>query len=176
MQADAFNSHVANFEEITETELYALAPTVMVNHRARRYHGDDLAISMEEFVAEDQETMRELYGILVGFFAALQGHGEERERTALAFMDGLDLAGLFVQVRELGAESYRASPSPLMAKTLHDVRGGGLAPLLGRLDLHRLRPKAPVAIETLYLLTRDHLKIMRNALLGLDDAQRDEDL
>ncbi|WP_201505674.1 hypothetical protein, partial [Escherichia coli] len=28
----------------------------------------------------------------------------------------------------------------------------------------------------LYFLTRDHLKIMRNALLGLDDAKREEDL
>jgi len=131
---------------------------------------------MDDFVAADRVIVRDLYALMLRLFAVLRGDGEERDRAARAFIAQLDTGKLFVMVRTLGAESYRTSPSPLMAKTLHDVRGGGLSPLLGHLELLQARPHAAVPGDALYFLTRDHLKIMRNALLGLDDGQRNADL
>jgi K+-sensing histidine kinase KdpD len=79
-------------------------------------------------------------------------------------------------VEPLGRASYAAAPLPLMAKTLHDLRGGGLTALLGQLQLAQWREIEEPAVSALHFLTRDHLKIMRNALLGLDDVKRNEDL
>ncbi|HEX8309820.1 MAG TPA: ATP-binding protein, partial [Chthoniobacteraceae bacterium] len=83
---------------------------------------------------------------------------------------------LTTRIQQLGRQSYAATPSPLLAKTVHDVRGGGLSALLSRMQLVGLGLIDLDALNALYFLTRDHLKIMRNALLGLDDLKRAEDL
>jgi len=162
--------------QISDEELFSLAPAVLINHRTRRYHGEDRALSVDELTEADRVILRDIYALLLRLFAVLRGGGEERDRAARTLIGQMDTGKLFVMVRTLGKESYRTAPSPLMAKTLHDVRGGGLSSLLGHLDLHLALPLAALPCDTLYFLTRDHLKIMRNALLGLDDVQRNADL
>lgn len=131
---------------------------------------------MDALTEADRVIVRDIYALLLRLFGVLRGEGEERDRAARTFISQMDTGKLFIMVRALGAESYWAAPSPLVAKTLHDVCGGGLSPLLGHLDLHQALPHAALPSDTLYFLTRDHLKIMRNALLGLDDVQRNADL
>ena len=79
-------------------------------------------------------------------------------------------------VRAFGPSSLAADESELMAKTVHDLRGGAMSALLGQLQLAELQTPDEPALRQLFFLTRDHLKIMRNALLGLDDPKREADL
>ena len=161
---------------IQQSDLLALAPTVLRNARVKRYHGDNLAIAISEFVENDQSVIRKLYAFLQGLFATLLGLGAERAQALQSFLADHRLESVVDQVGELGPASYAARPSALLAKTIHDVRGGGLTPLIGQLQLWKLHERDPSACDALYFLTRDHLKIMRNALLGLDDLKRNEDL
>ncbi len=161
---------------VTHADLLGVAPTVLQNGRAKRYHGDDLAISIEDFVAPDQAIIRQLYAFLEGFFSALQGDDPARESVMRTFLDRYDVNGLVKEIRTLGPASHRANPSPLLAKTVHDVRGGGFTSLIGHIEYWRLGLQEGSPCDAFYFLVRDHLKIMRNALLGLDDAKRNEDL
>ena len=61
------------------------------------------------------------------------------------------------------------------AKVLHDVRGGALTALLGRLQLLERLTRDELTLRMIFVLTRDHLKIMRNATVGLDDRRREAD-
>ena len=86
-----------------------------------------------------------------------------------------DLDVLFRNVRELGRASRERTTSEELSKAMHDVRGGALNALLGRLQLHERLPHEESQLRTLFVLTRDHLKIMRNAITGLDESRRRAD-
>ena len=79
------------------------------------------------------------------------------------------------QVRELGVATHARMASEELAKAMHDVRGGALSALLGRLQLLGRLTHDEEQLKTLFVLTRDHLKIMRNALVGLDEPRREAD-
>jgi signal transduction histidine kinase len=152
-----------------------LAPLHLPNRRVRRYQGDDLCLSLSQFAPPDQAAIREVYVFLQRLFVALTGPEESRRPAVVDLLREQSVDRLVGMVTPIGAASYRANPSPLMAKTIHDIRGGGLTPLLGQLQFLEVDHDVE-AMNALFFLTRDHLKIMRNALLGLDDAQRESDL
>ena len=86
-----------------------------------------------------------------------------------------DLDHLIDDVRELGLASQAESPSEALSKTMHDVRGGALSALLGRLQLLEHLPRVEKHLKAIFVQTRDHLKIMRNAVTGLDEPRRGAD-
>ncbi len=155
-------------------DLLDLAPLDLRSQRALRYLGDDLCLPLSDFSSTDQTRIRHLYHLLEELFANVSGPSPEMAAKVTAFLTEHDIVDVINDARQIGQESYRDRPSPRMAKTIHDIRGGGLTPLLGHLQLLTLGVVRPV--EPLYFLTRDHLKIMRNALLELDDAKRTKDL
>ncbi len=156
-------------------DFYDLAPLDLRSRRVRRYLGDDLCLPLNAFAAADQDGIRWLYDFLQELFIVVSVPSDLLPSNVAAFLDRYDLDEFMGQVRNLGRASQQTDLSPRMAKTVHDIRGGGLTPLLGLLQLLSF-PQAAVALEPVYFLARDHLKIMRNALLGLDDAKRTEDL
>jgi len=134
-----------------------------------------MAVPIGSLAEKDQALVEKVYGHLRRLFAILQEEGAACEQALRGFLEAEDIRDFVDEVQSLGVETYRANRTELVAKAIHDVRGGGLTPLLAQLQLWTLdgvsRPR-----ESLYFLTRDHLKIMRNALLGLDDARRNADL
>ncbi len=86
-----------------------------------------------------------------------------------------DIDGFIDDVREIGLASHAEASSEELSKAMHDVRGGALSALLGRLQLLGYSPPREGQLKPLFVLTRDHLKIMRNTLVGLDDPRRDAD-
>lgn len=160
-------------------ELEAVAPSHLRNHRKRRYVGDDLCLPTTAFSAGDQGRLRRLYDFLQEMFTHLRGcdgASPGREAAAREFLAAQPISSVLDNVHDLGKESVAADPSELMGKTIHDLRGGALTALLGWLHLSQSRPPDGEVLRRLFLLTRDHLKIMRNALLGLDDVKRLADL
>ena len=63
----------------------------------------------------------------------------------------------------------------LRRKALHDVRGGALAALALTLDLIAITDTSTAEVVRAFYLTRDHLKIMRNALEDVDAVARERD-
>ena len=61
------------------------------------------------------------------------------------------------------------------AKSMHDVRGGALSALLGRLQLLDHLPQTEENLQVLFVLARDHHKIMRSTFTGLDERRRAAD-
>ncbi len=163
---------------MTKDQLLALAPLELPNYRKRRYLGDDLCLPVSDFTEPDQERIRALYDFLEEMFALLSKDElpPDKFATVSEFIAKQDVRALIRRVQAFGGESHVAQPTELMSKTIHDLRGGGLTMLLNRLQFAQMGEMDAETVRSLFFLTRDHLKIMRNALLGLDDAKRQEDL
>jgi signal transduction histidine kinase len=164
-----------------DNSLLQLRSDNLQNFRKRRYLGDDLCLPLTAFVPEDQRRIRDLYDLLEEGFALfrdmLAAPSEAAIDAAGAFIRRQNVRTLILDAQQFGLDSHEAAPSELLAKTIHDLRGGGLTFLLFNLQIAQTKPTvSPEMIRSLFFLTRDHLKIMRNALLGLDDPKREEDL
>ena len=158
--------------------LLDLAPLRMPQRRNTRYDGDQLCIALEGLAARDQTLLRDLYKVLSQL---LYDIADERTSDAEKWVavkrwtQQHDLDALFRDIRELGHASRERTTSEEVAMAMHDVRGGALNALLGRLQLLERLPRDETQLRTLFVLARDHLKIMRNAITGLDEARRRAD-
>ncbi len=151
-----------------------LATASLQNFRKRRYRGDNVCLPLPAFAEVDRRYLRTIYQFLEELFARLQpNHGNPIRSLDI---DREQIDAMVERVQALGQKSLQTSPSELMAKTLHDLRGGAMNALLGRLQLAGLQAPSELGRRQLFFLVRDNLKIMRNALLGLDDLKREADL
>ncbi len=167
-----------NPPEPVEATLLALAPLHLPNCRASRSCSDSLCISLDQLAGRDQQILRHLYASLTEFLRALtdQSTDDAGKWDAVSRWIGQhDLDALIDQVTELGTASRALGEDEARAKAIHDLRGGALSALLGRLQLLDRLTRDENQLKVLFVLTRDHLKIMRSALLGLDDPRRDAD-
>ena len=158
--------------------LLTLAPLRLPQRRNTRYDGDYLCVAMEGLADRDQTILRDLYKILSQLLYDIgdaRATDAERWAAVVRWTKQHDLDTIFHDVRELGQASRERSASEELAKAMHDVRGGALNALLGRLQLHARLPHDEAALNTLFVLARDHLKIMRNAITGLDETRRQAD-
>ena len=158
--------------------LLALAPRHLPNHRQMRYMGDDLCIDLEQLAARDQFLLHQLYRTLTELLYAIVDPATDDAQKWQAIISWQKRHGLdaFTDgVREIGLASHAQNSTEALAKAMHDVRGGALSALLGRLQLLDHLPRTEAQLKPLFVLTRDHLKIMRNALVGLDEPRRHAD-
>ena len=157
--------------------LINLGDQPLINHRVNRYQGDDLCSDILDFNEADQVRIRELYNMLLTLFNIVSEPAKAGVFSSELepFLRSLDIEKLTGSVREIGSGPHYEKLGPL-ARTAHDIRGGSLTSLLYELDAGLFRLAQPELTRSLFLLSRDHLKIMRNALLGLDTAKRDADL
>ena len=164
----------------SDSDLIDSLDCALVNHRKIRYQGDNLCLRIDEFIDVDQHLIKAAYRFLEGIFVPLKRYHASGDQTALgqvqSMVDVLEMNEVLGNVRQLGVASLEARPGELLGKTVHDLRGGAMSSLLGLLQLAQMVPLNRLRAHQLFFLTRDHLKIMRNALLGLDDAKRQADL
>lgn len=156
---------------------YALAPQNVVNHRSRRYSGDTVCSSMEDFVSSDQQIIERVYQFLIALFERLSAPPTTDLAGPLKeVLRNFQFYALVDEMRQLGAASHQVQPSDGLAKTIHDLRGGALTSLVGHLDAVIDLNDEATAPAPLFALVRDHLKIMRNSLSDLDYPRRQHDL
>jgi len=145
------------------------AGTVLL--RAKRFSGDTHSCRVAELSATSHEDLQWLYDWLgqVGSFSARDLNdpniraGLERLITAANLNRAAESAH---NVRPAQAESLRLS------RVLHDLRGTALQQVVG---LASLRIEGAVEVDLLRavaILARDHAKVLRHALIGLDEARR----
>ena len=158
--------------------LLSLAPLRLPNFCRVRYLADNLSVGLDELAARDQELLRDLYRKLSALLFLLADTGTDDQAKwdgVLRWAEAHDLDTFIGEVREIGFATHEQDPSEKLAKAMHDLRGGALSSLLGRLQLLEHLPQTAATINTVFILTRDHLKIMRNALVGLDEPRRNVD-
>jgi signal transduction histidine kinase len=155
---------------LSRPTLLSLVPRSALRPRPRPYYGDTDTASVAELAPGDADTVRRLYTFLGSVYATL-GHvpdpHESRDQLRHVMTRG-EYPTLLDRIRDLGV-ALAAATTPLhLRKVYHDVRGGSLPGLLMHLDLVGDDEATDHDIERIFLLTRDHLKIMRNALPDLD--------
>lgn len=158
--------------------MLALAPLHLPNRRVARYKADDICVSLKRLTERDQAGLRKLYQVLTEMLFSLvdaSADDARRWRDIELWIERHDLDTLIDEVRVLGVSSHEQDPSENLSKAMHDVRGGALSALLGRLQLLALLPRSTDQLQTLFVLVRDHLKIMRSAVIGLDEVRRAAD-
>lgn len=157
-----------------------LAPTHLPNRRATRYLGDGQFARLDALAPADQDAMRLTYADLGELLRVLISQNTDDAGKRLETRRWIDRGsvGLIVERMHHMGDATRGvgKISDDMMRTIHDVRGGALGALVGRLEMLDVWPGAlSEKLNMIFCLTRDHLKIMRNSLVGLDDAQRDKD-
>ena len=158
--------------------LLALAPLHLPNRRKERYQGDDVCVPLTSLAPRDQTLVLDLYETLGELLTAIvdtSSDDAQKWQELARWTQRQNLDALIDRVRELGEASHAEAPGEELAKAMHDVRGGPLSALLGRLQLFDYLPRTEDHLKTIFVLVRDHLKIMRSALTGLDDPRRDAD-
>jgi signal transduction histidine kinase len=154
----------------SRAELLALTPAAAIQPRPQRYVGDSVAASIAALHPADAAIVREIYGFLGELYAV---HGLAALR---AHVDEAALTGLIRRVRRLGAALVADGLSLALRKVYHDLRGGSLAALVMLLADVAAGEANEQDADQIFLLVRDHRKIMRNALPDLDPAGYAEDL
>ncbi|ACY18232.1 HAMP domain-containing histidine kinase [Haliangium ochraceum] len=149
--------------------------------RARRtaYFGDTLTLSLGDLPAEHAAIIRRLYDFLLqlnAFAAERRSDGLEALPAVAAFAAEHGYEELRAQTLTLSAAMVADDTAALVRKTYHDLRGGSFTSLCGYLDMIIDGEAGPEDVVRVFLLTRDHLKIMRNAVHDLDRAAYERDL
>ncbi len=148
------------------------------NRRHLRYIGDDAYVCLEQLAERDQTLVHGLYQALTELLYRIADTttDDAQKWVAIAtWQERHDLNALIDLVREIGLASHTQASNEDLAKAMHDVRGGALSALLGRLQFFDRLPRTENTLKSLFVLTRDHLKIMRNVMVGLDEPRRNAD-
>lgn len=159
----------------TDALLARTIPASVPNHRAERFRGEALKLSFSALAADDQAAARALYGWLGEVEAITAPPSDDAAARLSRLLGERSARGQAHAMRAFGPATRARDEGALVAKVLHDVRGGALTSLL--LELQRVEASAitPSEVTGVFLRVRDHRKIMRAALPGLDDAGRERD-
>lgn len=146
-----------------------------VIHRTTRFSGDTHTCRLDEFAASYLKDLEWLYRWLeqVGGYSArdLNEPDARGELEALITADSLDRVTESARnVRPAQSESLRVS------RLLHDLRGTALQQIVGLASLWPLGDAEASTLQAIAMFARDHAKVLRHALIGLDEQRRLLDL
>lgn len=166
-------------QAISAQTLYDLAPTAVPSYRSLRYDGGAMGAGLADFPPADRELLERMYAGLQATFAILRDDGAPAD-AAIARLRRLYEATwreLLPAVRTLGADLPPELTTPRLRQIIHDVKGGAFQALAMYLQLLSLDAAIPAQLHRMFFLARDQLKIMRNALPGIDPegTARDEE-
>jgi signal transduction histidine kinase len=163
----------------TQEELAALVAGDRIRRRPRPDIGDSVNVPLSHLDPADAAVVRALYEFLGGLLALVEprrGGGAAALQALQAFLQATRFAELAQRVDRLGAALLSDDTPMDLRKVYHDVRGGGLPALLMHLDMVAEGEATPDDIERIFVLSRDQLKIIRNAIPDLDPEGYAHDL
>lgn len=154
-------------------QLAELVPARYIRARAGKYLGDTLTISIGTLPEAHAAIVRRLYGFLQAlrdFAAAHCDRGAEALGALSDFLASHGFESLIEDCATLRAAMTAEGTREIVRQTYHDVRGSSLTSLVAHLEMVGDGEAEPDDIGRIFLLARDHLKIMRNAIHDLDQA------
>jgi signal transduction histidine kinase len=143
-----------------------------------RYDGRDMSVAIEEFAPPDQQLIRQLYDVLTDLLALLKQKWDTPQaglESIKNFMQQVGWTRLNHAAQELGYATYEQEHTALLSKVVHDIKGGGFTALSIYLQLIEVGFEEDADLGRLFFLTRDHLKIIRNAVRHIDPRVQEQD-
>ena len=158
---------------ISREVIAQLAPTELDNLRSSRYRADDQAIVLAALEEGDRERVVGMYDFLRELNAIVVAEENLDDPAALLeFVERRQVGEVVHRIQRIGA----TTTDEHVAEVLHDIRGGALSVLFVQLSrLGRIPYRSDLA-RSLGIITRDHMKMMRNVTMDLDPAARERDL
>ncbi len=154
-------------------ELLDLAPVALPNYRTHRFDGAGYEVPLARFAPDDRAILVRLYAAVDGLPRLTRAAGPAGP-TVEAFIRGADR--LIPDAQQLGVATRSAGgEDAAVRKAVHDIRGGGLAVVIGSAGLLDLLPDDPGIVRACVDAARDHAKIMRNLLPEIDPVVREAD-
>lgn len=146
----------------------------IINHRSARFLGETQTCDLSELSPQSLEELRWVYRWLetVGEYSLknLSQSVVLRKLEALVTRDSVDRVVDSVRnVRPVLKESIR------VARILHDLRGTALHQAVGLADLWLAGHDVMGGLQAVTILARDHAKVMRHTIIGLDEERRLQD-
>ncbi len=160
-----------------------LAATHLRSSRPERYDGGGFDITLDHFHPTDQNLLRRLYAAVKECFELWRYMREAPNHDLMARHLVKQFTGPAFNevVSQLGYATRESAPDtpPMLRKVLHDVRGGALVGIAGYADLIADVAPSPTElaqwVEIASYMTRDHAKLMRNAIPDIDPLVREAD-
>jgi hypothetical protein len=143
--------------------------------RATRFTGGLNTCGVDEFTIASRAGLEWLYRWLeaVGDFSS-------RDLTQADAWDDLAMLITDDQLNRVAKSAHDVAPaqaaSLVVSRVLHDLRGGALQQVLGLACLWRAGEVGANALQAVASLARDHAKVLRHSLIGLDDERRLRDM
>lgn len=159
-----------------------LAALGQLNHVQARpvvYFGDTLSLSLSDLRPEHAAIIRALYAFLSALhvFAGARSHDGAGVLDEIPpFLERHEFERLRSATTTLRTAMVAEGTDPLIGKTFHDLRGGSFTSLCGYLEMIVEGDRRDDDMTRIMQLTRDQLKIMRNAAHDLDPASYQRDL
>ncbi|MBO9316195.1 MAG: HAMP domain-containing histidine kinase [Chloroflexus sp.] len=157
---------------LSDETVKALAPCNLPFLRHDPFTRSRSSASIHDLPEAIQGTVQRLYQVLLTIFAEFD---QQRQIDLNHLRRLLQETHWDELIHELRAISLCQADAHL-SQVLHDLRGGSLQALALQLQLIELGQVRPDDIERMYLLIRDHLKIMRNCLPDLDPVRTARDI
>lgn len=157
--------------------LATLAPDELINFRTSRYLGDNISVPLAAFVPVDQARVCYVYATLQSLLGVVRAHLDTPADGLAAlrmFIEQSGWLGVVRSMQQLGDTTSDANDE-ILNKVVHDIRGGGFQALSIQLQFINYGIWQTDDLHRLFFLTRDHLKIMRNAVVGLDQEGYERD-
>ena len=154
-----------------DMELDPVPAASIVNHRSTRFSGETQTCKLSELSTQSLDELRWLYRWLetVGEYSSknLSQPAVLSEFETLVTSDNVDrVVDAARNVRSAQKESIR------VARILHDLRGTALHQLVGLADLWLMGHVVVGDLQAVAILARDHAKVLRHSLIGLDEERR----
>lgn len=162
---------------MTREEILTLTTLEPVSYRQERYLGGAFSLSLEDFSFDEQDLLRRLYEQLNDLLDRTQADGQLSTADRLRLLEFLrqsEFLPLQEQLFALMGET-RSNEQKTKETVLYGLASGALASITGYLFLVQNNPLEKEYIQSLYYLTRDHLKLMRNLISDLDPIKRSHD-
>ncbi|WP_322512773.1 ATP-binding protein [Chloroflexus sp.] len=157
---------------LSDETIKALAPCNLPLLRRDPFVRSVSSASILDFPPEVQPVVRRLYDTLLAVFGRFDQARQLDYHDLLHMLREAGWNDLINQVRSISLSQHNL----VLGQVIHDIRGGSLQALALQLQLLEYDQIRPADIERIYLLTRDHLKIMRNCVPDLDPVRTARDI
>ncbi|WP_322489284.1 ATP-binding protein [Chloroflexus sp.] len=157
---------------LSDETVKSLAPCDLPLLRQDPFVRSVTSVSITALPDDVQSAVRRLYDTLLAIFSRF----DQMRRVDLGKLrQFLHETGWHDLMQELRGISL-SRQDPVLGQVIHDLRGGSLQALALQLQLLEFDQAQPADVERIYLLVRDHLKIMRNCVPDLDPVRTARDI
>lgn len=137
------------------------------------------AVSVASLPVQDQNILFTLYEFLQKLLDELEcRHAGAPDICAdiSRLVKDLDYEAVLKSLSGLGQGADLSALPSTTAKAYHDIRSGSLTAITLMLDLFKMGLAGQDHLDRLYMLCRDHLKIIRNCVFDIDEEGLQRDL